>query len=123
MNMRILALQFLVAVLIVVLDIHFGIDQMYFWSVWWWDVLMHVLGGVWAGLFGAWCMRTLGYRVSLSGCVLAAFSIGLAWEIFEYVFDIGGSVFMSYPVDTAKDIIDDSIGGILAYYAVVRSRS
>lgn len=115
MRRRLLYLQLVVVSLIAVLDIHFGLDRMYFWTLWWFDIPLHILGGAWAGLCTAWLAAHLGYRPTLAICLGGAFLIGGSWEIFEYIFHIGGSAFMSYPLDTAKDMADDVIGGAIAY--------
>ncbi len=105
-----------------VLDIYFGVGQSYFWTIWWWDILLHVLGGVWAGLFGAWVAGFFGIRATFIQCILFALVIGVGWEIFEYINGLGDSVFMSYTADTIKDLFDDTLGGAFAYYLVQRER-
>lgn len=120
MRQRLLILQLIVLVLVAVLDIHFGIGEMYFWRIWWWDILMHMLGGLWVGLVFAYAATYTPYRVSVIHCIIAAFAVGAGWEVFEYVFHMGGSVFMSYPLDTAKDLFDDAVGGALAGLVVRR---
>ena len=45
------------------------------------------------------------------------FTIGVAWEIFEYVYDLQGD-----KIDTAWDLIMDSLGVIAAYLLTARSR-
>lgn len=120
MQRRLLFAQVVILVAIAVLDIYFGLDKQYFWTVSWWDVLLHILGGIWAGLFGAWLGTILGIRVTLIRCMVFAFAIGTVWEVFEYVAGMGGSVFMSYQLDTAKDLLDDTIGGALAYYLTTK---
>ena len=94
---------------------HLGIEQRLFWSLWWYDIPMHILGGTWAALCIAWIASWWGKRLSVAQFVLAAFVIGAGWEVFEKVLGIAGSPFMSYPVDTVKDLIDDCIGGAIAY--------
>ncbi len=60
--------------------------------------------------------RMFGIRRTFVQCILIALVVGVAWEIFEYIFDIGGSNFMSYQLDTVKDLFDDMIGGAIAGY-------
>ena len=106
---------FAAVVVVMVFLYHLGIEDRFFWSIWWYDIPMHMLGGATAALFFAWIAVWRGRRLSLWQYVLAAFAIGIAWEVFEYVLGIGGSPFMSYPVDTAKDLFDDCIGGAISY--------
>ena len=116
MQRRLLFLQAIVLVVIAVLDIYFGLEQRYFWTISWWDIPLHILGGLWVGLFGAWALLILNIRVSVMQCIMAALLIGGAWELFEYAAGLGGSVFMSYRLDTAKDLFDDMVGGAIAGY-------
>ncbi|MDO8576559.1 MAG: hypothetical protein Q7R90_04570 [bacterium] len=122
MQRRILFMQAVVVAVIGVLDVYFGVGQSYFWTIWWWDILLHVLGGVWAGLLGAWVAGFFGIRITLVRCALFALAIGVSWETFEYINSLGGSVFMSYTADIIKDLFDDTLGGALAYYLVQRKR-
>ena len=115
-------MQAVVVAIIGVLDIYFGVGQSYFWTIWWWDILLHVLGGIWAGLLGAWVAGFFGIRITLMRCILFALAIGVGWEIFEYVNGLDGSIFMSYTADTVKDMSDDILGGALAYYLVRREQ-
>lgn len=113
-------LQFLLLIFIAFADIYFGLGKMYFWSIWWWDVLMHILGGLWVGLFFAYVATYMPYRIGLAHCIAAALVVGAGWEVFEYLTHIGGSVFMSYPLDVVKDLVDDALGGALAGFIVRR---
>lgn len=116
MQRRLLYLQLVVVAIIAFLDIYYGLDRMYFWTLWWYDIPMHILGGVWAGLFFAWAALFLDIQPSWRVFVLGAFVVGLGWEALEYFFHMGGNIYMSYPLDTAKDMLDDCIGGALAYW-------
>jgi hypothetical protein len=40
--------------------------------------------------------------------------IGVAWEIVEPLVGLGYSPWLSYPVDTAKDILCDVLGAFIA---------
>jgi hypothetical protein len=118
MSRRLLYAQAVVLALVAVLDIHFGLNLRYFWIISWWDIPLHMLGGVWIALFGAWIASLFNKRISVFQCVLLALSIGVGWEVFEYAVGLGGSVFMSYRLDTAKDLFDDAVGGTIAGYSV-----
>lgn len=95
-----------------------GTREHFFLTIFWYDIPMHILGGLWAALAGGWLLSFLGSRANLWQCIAIAFVVGVAWEIFEYALGIGGSVFMSYPIDTAKDLFDDCIGGAIAAYVI-----
>jgi hypothetical protein len=113
---KLLLAQFIAVVILGFYDIYFGNGLGYYSTISWFDIPAHIFGGLWAGFFALWVGRHVGYRLSIVQCVLCAFAIGVGWEIFEYVTHTGGSPFMSYPVDTAKDLFDDVIGGAIAAY-------
>ena len=114
MRFRILLLSLLILSVLTPLVVVLGIEKGYFLTIWWWDIPMHILGGAWVACASAYF--TFGrVRMTLLLCILAAFSVGVLWELFEYIVHIGGSVFMSYAADTAKDVLDDCIGGAVAY--------
>lgn len=117
-------MQLGVVTLLALLHIYVGIEARLYWTHWWWDIPLHVLGGLWAGLFGAWVLTIFDTRSSLTRCVLAAFLLGTTWEVFEYgVFGANASPFMSYPLDTAKDLFNDVLGGLVAGLLVERMRT
>lgn len=91
-----------------------------FFSIWWWDIPMHITGGVLAGLIGAWFASVLGYRVSYLSIFTGVIVLGVAVEVVEYLLDFTHSPFMSYPVDIVKDMIDDLIGGAIVSYILAR---
>ncbi|HVU75383.1 MAG TPA: hypothetical protein VHD38_00920 [Candidatus Paceibacterota bacterium] len=117
---RIFFLQAALLALIDVLHLYFGIHIGFYYTVPWWDVLVHFLGGVWVALIWSWVLLWHGYRVSVWQCALSGLVVGIGWEIFEKVVGLGGSPFMPYWVDTAKDLLDDTLGGIAAWLIVQR---
>lgn len=108
--------------LIEILDVHLGTALSFFYTLWWWDIPAHFLGGLWAGLFLVWFGAHFKRRVSLLQCALFAFAIGVSWELFECYEGVGGSTFMSYWIDTPKDLVMDTFGGMLAWILARRSR-
>ena len=108
-----LYLQLAVLSLICFLYVYLGMGYDYFVSLPWWDVLLHVLGGIWLGFFYYWVNALFKIRSSLVYCIFFVFAVGIGWEVFERALHIGGSVFMSYRVDTIKDLLDDCMGGLL----------
>ena len=109
-----LYVQFFLVTLIWILDVVVGLGKEFYLTVWWWDIPMHFLGGLWAGLFGLWFFKRLKKSAPISTAITVAICIGISWEIFEYSFAVARSVFMSYPIDTAKDLLMDTLGGITA---------
>lgn len=111
---RILLAQFLAAFFLAVLT-WIAVRHFLYWRIWWFDIPMHVLGGVWAGLCAAWLLARRGHAFSLVWCLSFAFAVGVAWEIFEYSEGIATSRYLSYPMDTAKDLAMDLFGAAAGY--------
>jgi hypothetical protein len=89
---------------------------------WWFDIIMHFLGGYWIGLSALWFIFLSGYLGSITANIskksiifISLFSvliIGLSWEIFEIV--AGVPVTGNYALDTSIDLVMDLIGGFAA---------
>ncbi len=88
----------------------------------WFDMPMHYLGGIWAGMLSLFfiityvlpryptCSNT--QRVLLViGCVLA---IGIGWEVFEFILGKVTYIDFGDVADTISDLALDTIGGITA---------
>ncbi|MEK7646119.1 MAG: hypothetical protein AAB381_00295 [Patescibacteria group bacterium] len=92
-----------------------GIEGWYM-ELWWYDIFMHILGGFASGLLVLIILRSFRRPVRIWQVIIGALIIGLAWEYFEIYFDLTGHPVGSDPYyfDTALDIIDDCIGGLLA---------
>lgn len=108
------ALAFLIAALHVVANAYF-----LYWSVWWFDILMHFLGGLFIAASALWLLRfevPPGIRsripvfISVFGAVLI---VGVAWEVFEKI--TGAYNAIHYTLDTATDIAMDMAGMLAAY--------
>lgn len=110
--------------IVIVATLHFSALQFYlYWRFWWFDILIHFLGGLWVGLSFLWLFFQSGFvniiknnkNNNLAVAFLASLFIGIMWEIFEYHF---GTVFTdasNYVVDTITDISFDLVGGFAAY--------
>ena len=93
-------------------------------SLWWWDLWLHAGSAFGFGLIGVTLMMTLQYqdRLRANAWVLALFafgfsiSIGVLWEIFEFIMDANFALNMqkSGLRDTMWDLIVNVIGGGLA---------
>lgn len=89
-----------------------------YWSLDWYDYLMHFLGGLTLGVFMAWLFRI---EERSADKLLKLFTLvmvlGVVWELFEYVSGITFST-QNYGMDTVQDIIMDALGALVAYYLV-----
>ena len=100
-----------------------------YWIVWWLDVPMHILGGMFAGLFFLAVFRSLtashpfkeSFIITLAVAILGALIIGLLWEVYESIAGVTYSAFGGRRFDIIKDVMMDLAGGSLT--ALLFSRS
>ncbi|MEK7501761.1 MAG: hypothetical protein AAB777_02665 [Patescibacteria group bacterium] len=121
--MRAYFFSLIVLCIVLVMDI-IGLNGLYV-SFPPYDIFMHILGGIGIGLALCAAVRLHGskiihkYRVIIIGVLF----VGIIWELFEMYYDITGEPLWSTPyyIDTAKDLIDDIIGGGIAVYLCLRN--
>jgi hypothetical protein len=91
-----------------------GLENYFFWYYPWYDIPIHILGGLTAGLWGCALAARRGFKPwqALVFCLLIAVAVGCVWEIFEYVTGISRE--LGYWFDTTKDMVDDILGATLA---------
>lgn len=105
--------------------------RFYWYSIlWWFDMPMHFLGGVWVGLAGIWALLYSGLFSSTSSdkqlvlrTMIIVFAIGFLWEVFEYTVQhlIPGAN-LADPIDSVSDIFFDLSGGAFALLYFFSSR-
>jgi hypothetical protein len=111
--------KFLIKIVILMFLIFIAdrVGTMFYWyyTIWWFDMLMHFLGGVWVGLFFLYVFynknKFLEQFLIILSCVLL---IGVFYELFEvYVHNyIARDPFNI--LDTTSDIFFDLAGGVFA---------
>ncbi len=101
-----------------------------YYYIWWLDIPMHILGGLWIGL----TVLSIYYRKSKRGkkdhlplfvytlTIATVLFIGIAWEIYEFAVDRVVAAFGISLGDSLKDLVDDLLGGVLAAFIFVRRR-
>ena len=112
-------------ILVITAILHFLAIKFYlYWDFWWFDIIVHFLGGIWAGATVFWVYYFSGWfknpiirpQYFFLLALLGAFIIGLMWEIFEYkaglTFVIPGR---DYVTDTLCDLGMDIVGGLSVY--------
>ncbi len=116
-------------VLLVVVAFLFFVGEAFYlrWTFWWFDVVLHFLGGLCVAMGGlsTWLYLSSSTNISNTKLTLVgllwALAIGIIWEIFEVHF---GITFLSdgiaYVRDTASDLIMDICGGIFGVLYAVR---
>ncbi|MDD4989057.1 MAG: hypothetical protein PHV42_01370 [Candidatus Pacebacteria bacterium] len=92
-----------------------------YWSLPWFDIIVHGLGGIAVGFFALWIDTPLDQEFaspfSLSSLIIVlggTLFIGLLWELFEYSFGITSLASANFLPDTLRDLAMDIIGGILS---------
>ncbi len=101
-----------------------------FWKFWWYDIMMHALGGL---LFGGVFIWVVHYELSEAHrarlmrplyAILFVFTIGVVWEVFEFFAGSNlGYSNLYYAFDTIKDLCMDCIGGASAYFLYSQKRA
>ena len=92
-------------------------------SIWFFDMPMHFLGGLWVGLFFIYLFwfKPLSSNLFIE-IMMGVLFIGVSWEIFEFIFTnhIGQAPFNT--LDTISDICFDLAGGLFTILYVFRSK-
>jgi len=120
MTKRLLFAQFYCLAIVAILHL-LGLKLYLYWVFFWYDFLVHFLGGVWAGLAICWALSQFGWPIRLTHVVLAIVAIGIGWEIFEIA--IGAPREPWYGLDTAIDLLLDALGGLAGYWYAARLRT
>ena len=91
----------------------------------WYDIFMHILGGLGIGISLAAFIKQNTHRIihKRRAIIIGALIAGIIWELFEVIYNIAG-----YPVgtklyflDTLKDLVDDCIGGAFASWLFIKN--
>lgn len=99
-----------------------------FFYIWWLDIPMHVLGGLWIALFvlsSYYSSLRVTEKISapvfvLALAVAATLALGLFWEIYEFAVDHAVGDTGVGLADTLKDLADDLVGALLGAWLFMR---
>lgn len=98
-----------------------ALEFFFYWRLWWFDWLVHIVGGIVVGLIAGLFVLFPKARIKtiFLTVVGTALCVSLLWELFEYNF---GLTFVSnnYLFDTVSDIVAGFIGGEIAANGIVR---
>jgi len=121
------------SVLILVILVFFHSVGSYY--SWYWvyprfDIIVHIFSGLWVALVLLWLASQLGQINSLKEYKLRSFLIafisailiGVIWELVENFSQSTFTQAGGYRLDTAFDIFNDGLGGILAYLYFIKKR-
>lgn len=89
----------------------------WYYSIWWLDMPMHILGGFWIGLVFFWYFRfeKLSF-VSVSKIILGVLVIAIGWEVFESLLDKTITQNPFNALDTFSDLCFGIAGGLLSVF-------
>lgn len=114
----------LVIVIFIYATLFLGEVRNFYYTVWWWDILVHGFSAIVFGFIGFTILYFMVNRHELEAkpWALAIFSfsfamaIGALWEIFEFSVDsiFGANMQKSGLIDTMWDLIVDAIGALFA---------
>ncbi|WKZ26405.1 MAG: hypothetical protein QY304_03365 [Candidatus Paceibacterota bacterium] len=95
-----------------------------YYELWWFDILMHFVGGFWTVLFFLWLLVFSGAFLldverknpAILSFLATSFLVIVAvfWEIFELKFGLTSLNDFDYIQDTVSDIFSAFAGGLLA---------
>ncbi len=95
----------------------------FYWKFWWFDIVMHFLGGFWVAMLGYYILYLSDYKERfkniiqkysyLTTSLIFVLSIGILWELFEA--GLGSYLKQGYLSDTILDLIMDMSGWLVAY--------
>lgn len=112
---------FWLSILIAILH-YIALELFLYWTVSWFDILMHFLGGFLIAIFTIFILYSYSdfeslkkHRIFLVSLVLGAtLVIGLGWELWELF--VGFTDVIEDLNDTIMDVIMDTVGAFAAIY-------
>lgn len=118
-------LTLIIIYLIFILDMlasHFFL----YWRFWWFDIVMHFLGGFWVAFATYYLFYFSGYFKKITKkfslftlSLVTLILVGVLWEVFEYLTKVSLNQ-LNYILDTSLDLLMDVIGWLPAYLILFR---
>ena len=114
------------SLLLLILQI-LGVVFYFFWRFPWIDIPMHFLGGLIIALTafaflcyfkGVWF--PVSHRFIFLFLVVMTLSLGIGWEFFQLAMKTSFLNAPGFLFDTIKDVVDDTLGSLAAWYFIVR---
>lgn len=89
----------------------------WYFSVWYFDMFMHFLGGFWVGLAVLWLVRAKEVNAKcILSVIVGVLVVGILWEVFEVFVDRATANDSFNILDTTSDIFFDLAGGLLSIF-------
>ena len=97
----------------------------WYFTIWWFDMPIHFLGGFFISLAVLWLYfyRNPWSRFKITPAfisLLSVFIIGVLWEIFEFSLDRSLTINLLSPIDSISDLFFDLSGGIVGTMYMLR---
>lgn len=94
----------------------------FYWNSFWFDELMHFLGGLTMGVLFLWLWYVSGIfgfgtpskKEAMVGALIFAMIVSFGWEFFEFAHKIATPIGGNYPLDTFNDLLFDFVGATAA---------
>jgi hypothetical protein len=118
-------------ILIILAGLHLsGSYYSWYWQFFWFDSVVHIVAGLWSALLILWLASVFGQINSLVEyktktfliAFISALLIGVIWELVENYYQVTYISMDGYYFDTAMDILNGGLGGILAYLYFIRRK-
>lgn len=122
---------FSLLILFIVVTLHLvGSYYSLYWAYSWFEVLVHVFSGLWIASTILWLASVFGQLNSLKEYKIKSFLIafvsaalvGVVWELLENFTQITFTRASGYYLNTALDLFNDCLGGVLAYTYFIQKR-
>ena len=111
----------LALLLYIILSLHLLALYFYwYWVFWWYDILLHFLGGLWLGGTALWFLRYVKNEKHSTVATIYFFPllitiiVGLSWELFEFSLDTFIIFQTNDIIDTMSDLGMDIVGSLVA---------
>ena len=116
-----LLIELLILAVIVAFLHYLALTFYLYWTIEWFDIMMHFLGGAVIAILSMFLFYTSGYMDFPKEHIGSVFAmtlgsvllIGLVWELWELF--VGFSDVLEDQADTFLDLIMDTVGGIVAF--------
>ena len=83
-----------------------------YWTIWWFDIMMHFLAGFAGGLVMMWFFSPTSIFRAVGFILVSVLIIGVVWETWEYLADLVQPI--NYWQDTIYDLVSDMVGAALS---------
>lgn len=91
----------------------------WYFSIWYFDMIMHFLGGFWVGFFFLYTFLAKDPVLPTAGLflkiILSTLAIGILWEFYEYFLNVVSFTSFDFK-DTLSDIFFDLLGSFASIF-------